>query len=291
MKTISGRDWANFAADDFAVWEQIIGANVLHPEFGEGEITEIYKPKTAVPLICVSFASQNEKISATHFRGGRLNLIVNNLLDRRVSEWSACRSKEDTEMELTRAKFQEDSRLLTEKYGVPNNVLSDYDDMHILVGILGKLESEENLESSELIWLESQKLHEVVAHHAIRLFEKTGDHGYLAHACRHFRMAKLPDQVVSRTAGLSCVAITSPKILAALLTTRAAAFRDKGELNLAKELALEASQVFETFHPYNLLGAISYKQGARSEGDNYYEKAKRLGSPPKNLIDEFTSFD
>ena len=77
------------------------------------------------------------------------------------------------------------------------------------------------------------------------------------------------------------------KLNAALLTTRGGALRDIGELDKAEDCARQAIKLYQkSYHPYTLLGAICFQTGRYSEGQLWFEEARKFGAPENSEIDE-----
>ena len=74
---------------------------------------------------------------------------------------------------------------------------------------------------------------------------------------------------------------------AALFTTRGGALRDTGQLDEAEACAHQAIKFYQkSYHPYTLLGAICFQTGRYSEGQSWFEEARKLGAPENSEIDE-----
>ena len=163
-----------------------------------------------------------------------------------------------------------------------------------LYAILKKLHAGNRLTDEEVVWLEGEKLLKpeteiYIAHHALEArfyeneFQRTKGHWSLVNASAHWRKAENPEQALEQTNGLNFKQIKSPKLAAALLTTRGGALRDIDELTKAEQCALEAIKYFPDSHnPYTLMGALCLQTGRIEEGLKWFEEAVKRGAKPQD---------
>jgi hypothetical protein len=284
---ICGKNWASFADDDYNVWNRVIGARILHQDFGEGTVQEVLN-LTAIPLILISFASRTEKISATHFRSGRINI---NLLELElillVEKFVKAKNAEIAAAELALKEAKEVFRKQAEKYHAPTSLLWEKGKISLLVAILDKLESRDDLTNPEINWLEKKGLQRILATYFYRKYSDQKAPWDLISACRYLNDAEMPSKVIDLSQKIKIESIAEPKAQGALLTTKGRALRKLNQLDDAKTAATEALEFYaESYHAHNLLGAISYQLGLPSEGDRHFAKAIALGSSPRFLTDE-----
>ena len=76
----------------------------------------------------------------------------------------------------------------------------------------------------------------------------------------------------------------APKLCSALKTTRGGAMRDLGRLSEARGLGQEAQLLTpKDFRPCTLLGAVHMELGEFSTGQEWYEKAEKLGAKSHSI--------
>ena len=186
-------------------------------------------------------------------------------------------------MEEAWLREQERLKPLIEKYAVRLEELIDRRGLSPLVSILEGLDSNDLPDDKALSWLEHNRSFRLLAWSYYLLAKKTDDKWMGVKACKFWRQADLPQKAIEFSEKLLSSVGNDSRLRSALLTTRGAALRDVGNLKMSKECALGAAAVSPTsFHPYNLLGGISYDQGDPEEGDGYFAKAVRLGATPIN---------
>lgn len=75
-----------------------------------------------------------------------------------------------------------------------------------------------------------------------------------------------------------------PKLRSALKTTRGGAMRDLGRLSEARDLGQDAQRLApKDFCPCTLLGAVHMELGDFSTGQEWYEKAGKLGAESHSM--------
>lgn len=105
----------------------------------------------------------------------------------------------------------------------------------------------------------------------------------LVNACKYFRKASNPKRTLEISADFakSTHAMNSDAE-AAVFTSRGGALKDLRNITEAKEIAFKVINFFpESFYPYNLLGAISFLENDCKKGEEYFDKAIKLGSSPE----------
>lgn len=190
--------------------------------------------------------------------------ITRNLREMRQQEISRRKLIED-DHRMREEKAWNEFRLLKEKYGVTffleNSPLSE------LNKILINLEEKNYLSVEGEKWLKNNQLYPVLAIYNER-------EGNISVAGSLWRKANYPERALQISDNLKSYDHY-------LLTMRGGAYRDLNDLELAKDCALKAIACAPNdYYAYNLLGAILFQQGFAEEGENYFEKAIKLGSKP-----------
>ena len=158
---VIGSDFAAFAERQLEVWSQIEGSAVEHVQFGEGQIEKVTQRKDYIPLISVRFPSRDGSVTfnSDGFKTGAFRAIhIPHGLVPLVSQWceqvAADRARHAAE-EAVRLQFRE----LAEKYNIPSSKIG----ITPLLPILLKLENREDLDASEVQWLEEEKIFNLLA--------------------------------------------------------------------------------------------------------------------------------
>lgn len=316
-KKIDGKSLAEYADEDLGLWSTMVGRSIDHVRFGQGEIVDVEHREHYIPLIRVLFsgAAEAKEFNSDGFKSGKFLVQVPTSLATEVDSWilekeneererqeklareereraareerqkreeaakaaleAAEREKAERERALVISKF----RALTKKYKVAEEGVWDGESLSPLASVLEKLENNEQANTLEMEWLETNKYYRVIAIVHYRRYESANDLWALVQACSHLRKAKLPNDVLRLLDKRDIRPGEDPQIKGALLTTRGGALRDMGDLLAAKESATAAIQECSTsYYPYNLMGAILYEEGNPSEGDQYFERASQLGA-------------
>jgi hypothetical protein len=159
-----------------------------------------------------------------------------------------------------------------QRYGITELYfpVSDYTLFHLLAV------SENNyiFNDLDIEWLNDNCLFSISANSHIRRYNASADSWFLIKACSLWRKARYPQTALQVAENVST---TNKRLKAALQTTRGGAFKDLKDLNTAEQCAREALTYEETKYPYALLGAIYYLRGLPHLGDEFFEKARKLG--------------
>ena len=160
---------------------------------------------------------------------------------------------------------------------------------------LQKLHAEQLLSDEDVIWLEGERLlrpgskiyiahHRLIALHFEEEFKRTKGYWNVVNASAHWRKADEPKTALKLTNNLQQLrTLKEAKLKSALFTTRGGALRDIEHLNDAENCALEAISHYPDRHdPYTLMGALCYDTGRYEQGDEWFEKAVKLGAEPKD---------
>jgi hypothetical protein len=164
-----------------------------------------------------------------------------------------------------------------------------------LYNILQKLNSEQRLSDEDVIWLEGEKLlrpgskiyiahHRLAALHFEEEFKRTKGYWNVVNASAHWRKADEPKTALKLTNNLQQLrTLKEAKLKSALFTTRGGALRDIDHLSDAETCASEAIRHYADSHnPYTLMGALCYDTGRYELGDEWFEKAVKLGAKIKD---------
>lgn len=300
MQTINGKDISRFASDKLHIWSDLTGCEVIHAERGHGKIVSVEQRPNYIPLIRIKFSDETSTFNSNSFLNGKSSISVNASLARSIEEWRKTVAKQEQEAErqaelLRQKQAQKDAaiqvfRPLTSKYSVPESELFRGDDLYPLGAILEKLETDDQVESWEIDWLEERDLQRLVALVHFRKYKREDDYWSLVKSCKHLRKANLSQKVIDLTTPEKLVKSPDLRVRSALLTTRGGAFRDLDNLSSAKDSAIKAIEASPlSYHPHNLLGAILYEEGSPSDGDKAFERAIELGATPRNQDFEIRS--
>lgn len=185
---------------------------------------------------------------------------------------------------------------LKSRYGV-----SDYENKSPsdpLYGILQKFFYVNRLPATEVAWLKEKLLFDpgsplFIAYHKneARLYEleyqKTGDKWNIVHAVSHWRSADKPRKAVNLTGKLKFDKMKGVQLKSVLLAARGEALRDIGKLDEAETCARQALKLQPNNHlSYTLMGTISFEREEYSEGQQWFDRAKKHGASPKNIDTE-----
>jgi hypothetical protein len=177
------------------------------------------------------------------------------------------------EEEAEEAEAREEFARLKKKYGV-----EEYPDKSLtspLFMILLKIDSEDPLDKKDKKFISDNQLCQLFD----SCYKKYCDPWYAAEASACWRKKSKPKQALKSTEGVKSA---YPGRMAAILTTRGAAFADLEKLPEAEDCAREAIEYQpESYHPYNLLGRIYCKKGLPEQGAEYFNEAKKRGAPAK----------
>lgn len=310
---IKGSDFSEFASADTLLWSRIIGCTLHHTDFGIGKIKNIKQRKNYIPLIEIEFDKKGSGTYNSHsFKNEKFTIFIDkNSIKDEIKIFKENKLKETQkikieEIEIRRIKTEQ-LRLLAEeqirqekidalrlkefqrvselarKHSASLESCWDGEKFTEIVAILEKIDSKKIPSNYEISLLEASKLFRLVARIHFIQYRKNQDIWSLAKACRFLRKSKFPEMAIEiSTKESSSIYYKNKRALSALLASRGGAFRDMNSLDLAKESA-ETSIRFDpkSPHPYNLMGAICYQQGAPADGDNYFSEAVRLGSIPR----------
>jgi len=284
---ITGSEFAQFAEAHAEVWSQVRGVVIRHANYGTGTIQTVQPRKGYVPLITILFSpdAKTSTFNSEAFKNGKITEVeLPRELADSLSVWRAQITRQ-----LAQAEAEEAAQIqlceLAKKYNVKltEELTGITPLIPILLKILLKMEGCEILQDSELLWLEEHSMNNILATYHYRRYRTDNDPWELMKACRHLRKSGLPEKCIEVSGQLIQNGPSEPRVLAAAHTTRGGAYRDLGDLEKAMTSANQAVSLSpNSFHPYNLLGALHYEKGDPAEGDKYFEKAVQLGAQPKS---------
>jgi len=172
---------------------------------------------------------------------------------------------------------------LAKKYKVDIDKVADEYGETKLAKILIKFDKRDALDESELSWLEKKAEYRLLAtYYYLDFLTLPPVHDplnfSLSKACKFLRKARLPEEVIEIT-NKAMVRGGENYGDSAVITSRGAAFRDMGKLADAKKCVDEAIRISpDSYHPYNLAGAIYFDEMNIKVGEEYFKKAIDLGS-------------
>jgi hypothetical protein len=246
------------------------------------------------------FAKLKEKYQATQFQcsnpSSRLFLILKNLettdsetflkngdfqrIEKDI-EWLSEQGLTETVEIVRNAHF----KALKNKYQIVGKLA-----IEPFYEIMLKLEREERLDPKQVVQLiEEDRLSRngkiAIAYYRLEAifyekeYQRTGNKWNLPSASSNWRKADEPAKALKVTDDVNWNKVKDPDLKSALLVTRAAAFRDLGQLKEAENCAMQAMECQPNNHqPYTLMGAICYDQCNYAKGDYWFEMATERGA-------------
>lgn len=245
-------------------YEKLINRSITHAKYGTGKITNVSTSEFTVDYewgeIIFPFNHLKDKHSF-------INLDINGL-----EEFFA----KEEEVKSAKQEFHN----LKEKYdALSYKEASPFDNLYI---ILMKIDKSSKLEEDDINFLSKKHLFGTLTIYHKKRYEKTKNPWELINASKYCRRNNNPSVAIELTDYLlKNYSDGNELLLSSILTTRGGAFRDILDLANAEKCAKDAIQYRETYHPYNLLGAIYWQKGGFEEGAEYFERALKLGSKEK----------
>ncbi|BAZ21012.1 hypothetical protein NIES4073_18900 [Kalymmatonema gypsitolerans NIES-4073] len=296
--------FVTYAGNSIDKWKKAIGQQVTHIRYGKGVILEVdkglviqfKKEARRFQWVALSNKSYFSDITLPNNLDG-IEIIRDNLaeVERRKAEEKRRRQEieaqqkaeaerlrieaeqqieEQRRQRLLEAEARREFAALKSKYLAEKH--PDSSPSSRLYIILLKIDSGEPLTEVDIKWLEEKHIFSCIAIFYEKEFNNSGNLWDLIKASKYWRDASKPHYALKLTEKCNT---TDTKLIAALLTTRGGAFRDINELNAAEKCALEALKYSQnSYHPYNLLGAIEYQAGNPKKGDEYFAIAQQLGA-------------
>lgn len=199
---------------------------------------------------------------------------VAEVLDERLAEEQKARERRDQEEVEARQEFAD----LRERFGC--GYVSDERPTNLLFRALKKRNAGEPLDDDDIREAERQRQYEFVANWFEEQFKLAGDPMFAARASSYWRKAKKPENAIA----ITDLAIARPVMdVAAVWTSRGAAFADMKLLEKAETCAHNALTLEQKYHPYNLLGRVNFLGGNAEQGLTCFRIAKEKGSPDQHL--------
>ncbi len=269
-------------------WSILVGVVVIDEKKGQGYISSVEIRNDAPPLFDIAYGEVTVTYNLDSFGIGNKQLIPNGALETLIDKWRAIEKKQKAvreAIELAQRQIKENFNPLASKYGVDSSYLLEGRQASPLCAILTKLESRDFFKPLEIEWLQEKELYGFLATSYYLFYKRFEDPWVLLTACKYWRKAHNPRQVISVTEGIIAECVTAQdnsvkKIYSALLTSRGGAFKDLKIYTKALKSASDAIGFQpNSYYPLNLLGAIYYEMGLASKGDQFFEKAAKLGSP------------
>ncbi|MCX6720457.1 MAG: hypothetical protein NTW11_01480 [Candidatus Staskawiczbacteria bacterium] len=250
---------------------------------GDLHCRKILRAEISQLLLCGKIEEARNHISRAQFDEGWRSMMLQHLflepdINKKIQEF---RHQQELELSQAQGQFVE----LADKYNIVdmNKVVDEFGPTR-LAKLLIKLEEKDDLDESDLKWLEENKLFQLLADYYYQFSKsfETIDAWSLSKASKFFRKAGMNKRAIEITDGFSKRTTIEFRADSAVYASRGAAFRDLANLDEAKKCANEALVLSpRSFHPYNLLGGISYDEGDIEGGTKYFEKAIELGSSPR----------
>jgi tetratricopeptide (TPR) repeat protein len=164
---------------------------------------------------------------------------------------------------------------------------SDPSPSNPLFVILKRIDAQEPLQEGEDEYLKKVSEYAVLAAYFEQQYESTMQPWMTIRACGFLRDAGQPEravQLADTVFQLARQTYLSAREIAAAWTTRGAAMADINEIDTAETCACNALEAQpRSFYPHNLLGRIYFHRGDFVTGEQYFETARVLGSPEREV--------
>lgn len=157
------------------------------------------------------------------------------------------------------------------------------DRMNWIRNIAYRIESGDLVHDLDLDYLRKLGQEGLVGHIWYARFSVSGDYWAAAKASGCWRRAHLSRKSIDCFVPVVGEEQYRNSGFAALMTSVGAAFRDNGELDSAERFANQAREIGvqigeESYHPFNLLGALCLQTNRVGEGHYYFSRAMELGA-------------
>lgn len=279
-KELTANIFSNFLSQhDFSTSEMI--QNVFKiPNQIYGSFVQYYKEEIKTNLR--KLFEENHFTEAEQFYNKHRDVVMESEYDNMISNAKKLLQEQEKLLELQKPFVE-----LTNKYKEDINGVVNTSGPTRLAQILKKLDSREVLEKVELMWLEKENKHRLLANYYYQLSRNLQDEiedraWNLAKASSHLVEAGMPEKAIEITEEFLKILPTKSKATGAVYTSRGAAYRCMGDLYEAAKSAYKAIRVSPlSYHPYNLLGGINFDEGNIDAGQGYFDKAIALGSSPR----------
>jgi len=247
---------------DPSLWEELTGMQIEDHSGATGEVVDVtYGTNDLTLLVRMLDDHGNHKtklfLGSQFFSHFALKEIPKVITDR-----------EDLMQSFYAEAARDDLAQLMSSFGMdPAKVPESTSPLH---GILLELNAEKTLGEDAIKWLESKRIHVLLAINYERMYSRDGDPWDGAKACSKYRKTdQVAKAVQLRLPSKDC----NSKATAAFFTCRAAAHADLGNLDSAKKCGLHAHLMTpNNDYTLNTLGRIYYLLGEPETGDQYFEQ-------------------
>lgn len=300
--------FAYYARDDLETWKLVLGCQVTHKVHGRGTVVDVYRQPLVEPPDDITIVVQFDTLPASERRELRLvfaawalgngfsDLVLPSSLEHisslqeevrhllgvqeeRASALAETKRQEVEQREEAAAQREREAMVREEFTRLKKKYLAVRSEHSSptspLYAILQQVEAGEMPARAEVSWLEQKGFPQVLAFAYYHRYERSGDGWDLVQASEKWRQGGYPQQALAATKEYCSL---DAQLMVAILTTRAAAQRDIGNLEEAeKEARAIVADYPLDYRPFNLLGAIQYQRGNPEQGDEYFRRANELG--------------
>lgn len=266
-----------FLAENSDLWKKFKGQNVNHNNYGSGVIETIdINNFDNRPRLSVRYDYPTDKIEYYNdFPFVKGILYFTDLDFSEIDGFNEYVAKKEEEKLAQQEKVYREAMLvkkydyLKEKYGIANKTSLPISTP--LCSILQRLEFLKPLNKNDSDWLEKN----VPSVYYEQKYIWTDDLWDLVKSCKYWRKLEEPHRVIKL---LESKSSANDILMSAILNVMGAAYRDINDIETAEIYANMSIKHNISFYPYSLLGAIYYQKGLPAIGDQYFHKAKELGS-------------
>ena len=191
-----------------------------------------------------------------------------------------------------RHRRSRESKELRHRYGLG---YVEQDHFPRVMALLRQLANGQRITAEDIVWLQTEAdycwtselqkdWHRLEAAALTKAWKEGGDAWNAVNASSHWRKAGEPERALELTEAASTRGALTPKLEAALDTTRGGAMRDLGRISDAKLLALQAHKLTpEDYRPCTLLGAVHMELGDFVSAQEWFTRAEDLGASRESV--------
>ena len=191
-----------------------------------------------------------------------------------------------------RHRRSRESKELRYRYGLG---YVEQDHFPRVMALLRQLASGQRITAEDIVWLQTEAdycwtselqkdWHRLEAAALTKAWKEGGDPWNAVNASSHWRKAGEPERALELTEAASTQGALTPKLEAALATTRGGAMRDLGRFSDAKLLALQAHELTpDDYRPCTLLGAVHMELGDFVSAQEWFTRAEDLGASRESV--------
>ena len=191
-----------------------------------------------------------------------------------------------------RNRRSRESKALRHRYGLG---YVEQDHFRRVMALLRQLANGQRINAEDIVWLQTEAdycwtselqkaWHTLEADALTKAWQEGGDSWNAVNASSHWRKAGEPERALELTEAASTRGTVTPKLEAALATTRGGAMRDLGRIAEAKLLALEAHELTpDDYRPCTLLGAVHIELGDCFSAQEWFARAEDLGASRESI--------